>query len=226
MFGTSIIQPAEPVRRTRNCGRKVRTGCVTCKTRHVKCDEQKPRCQRCVSTGRQCDGYVPIPPKQLRIKQEASPKTQFHRLLPNGEDEYESFPDEGLLYVVEPAFRQNEDFMLFPPSEYENASNPSLQYYNTNAAYHNSGLDNQSSSSRSCSSSSSPYPPSLELLDSSNQFDRMRLQASTQYLSPHNAYGTPSTERDSSALPLGPTSLPQAENWWGNSWNRGGWDGV
>jgi hypothetical protein len=27
--------------------------------RHVKCDEAKPACLRCTSTGRRCDGYVP-----------------------------------------------------------------------------------------------------------------------------------------------------------------------
>lgn len=26
--------------------------------RHVKCDEQRPSCQKCLSTGRQCDGYA------------------------------------------------------------------------------------------------------------------------------------------------------------------------
>ncbi|PYH40693.1 Zn(II)2Cys6 transcription factor domain-containing protein [Aspergillus saccharolyticus JOP 1030-1] len=34
-----------------------RNGCITCKIRRVKCDEQKPECNRCVSTGRTCDGY-------------------------------------------------------------------------------------------------------------------------------------------------------------------------
>ncbi|KAJ5358675.1 uncharacterized protein N7496_011088 [Penicillium cataractarum] len=36
---------------------KVRTGCITCKTRRVKCDEGKPACSRCLRTGRTCDGY-------------------------------------------------------------------------------------------------------------------------------------------------------------------------
>ncbi|KAI9834415.1 MAG: hypothetical protein M1819_003026 [Sarea resinae] len=44
-------------RRTRASKPKTRTGCRTCKTRRVKCDEQKPECQRCVSTGRKCSGY-------------------------------------------------------------------------------------------------------------------------------------------------------------------------
>ncbi|KAK3944815.1 C6 zinc finger domain protein [Diplogelasinospora grovesii] len=40
---------------------KVKTGCLTCKIRKVKCDEAKPHCARCSSTGRTCDGYAPRP---------------------------------------------------------------------------------------------------------------------------------------------------------------------
>ncbi|KAH9215099.1 hypothetical protein DL95DRAFT_425192 [Leptodontidium sp. 2 PMI_412] len=36
---------------------KVKTGCGTCKIRRIKCDETKPNCQRCSTTGRVCDGY-------------------------------------------------------------------------------------------------------------------------------------------------------------------------
>ncbi|KAJ4290511.1 hypothetical protein N0V90_010728 [Kalmusia sp. IMI 367209] len=36
---------------------KTKTGCVTCRIRRIKCDEAKPSCQRCTSTGRKCDGY-------------------------------------------------------------------------------------------------------------------------------------------------------------------------
>ncbi|RHZ64922.1 uncharacterized protein CDV56_106904 [Aspergillus thermomutatus] len=35
-----------------------RAGCLTCKIRRVKCDEEKPSCRRCRSTGRKCDGYA------------------------------------------------------------------------------------------------------------------------------------------------------------------------
>ncbi|KAM0475676.1 hypothetical protein ACHAP7_007173 [Fusarium lateritium] len=38
-------------------GRKVKTGCATCRIRKIKCDETKPACQKCVKTGRTCDGY-------------------------------------------------------------------------------------------------------------------------------------------------------------------------
>ncbi|KAI1394300.1 uncharacterized protein F4822DRAFT_387855 [Hypoxylon trugodes] len=36
---------------------KVKSGCRTCKTRRVKCDEGWPACRRCLSTGRVCEGY-------------------------------------------------------------------------------------------------------------------------------------------------------------------------
>ncbi|XXG98173.1 hypothetical protein Hte_004494 [Hypoxylon texense] len=45
----------------RKGSRKVRTGCLTCKSRKVKCDEVKPRCHRCINTGRTCGGYVTKP---------------------------------------------------------------------------------------------------------------------------------------------------------------------
>ncbi|KAI6085876.1 hypothetical protein F4821DRAFT_143986 [Hypoxylon rubiginosum] len=45
----------------RKGSRKVRTGCLTCKARKVKCDEAKPKCQRCINTGRRCEGYVTKP---------------------------------------------------------------------------------------------------------------------------------------------------------------------
>ncbi|KAH8700148.1 hypothetical protein BGW36DRAFT_395302 [Talaromyces proteolyticus] len=37
--------------------KRVKSGCKTCKIRRVKCDEKKPACDRCISTGRTCDGY-------------------------------------------------------------------------------------------------------------------------------------------------------------------------
>ncbi|ORY61258.1 uncharacterized protein BCR38DRAFT_310326, partial [Pseudomassariella vexata] len=36
---------------------KVKSGCRTCKTRKVKCDEGRPACARCLSSGRVCQGY-------------------------------------------------------------------------------------------------------------------------------------------------------------------------
>ncbi|KAL7928248.1 hypothetical protein V8C35DRAFT_318612 [Trichoderma chlorosporum] len=52
MDATSISRTDKPKNR-----RKVKTGCLTCKKRRVKCDERRPSCERCASTGRVCDGY-------------------------------------------------------------------------------------------------------------------------------------------------------------------------
>ncbi|KAI1611562.1 hypothetical protein EDD36DRAFT_292355 [Exophiala viscosa] len=38
---------------------KVRSGCITCKRRRVKCDERKPCCRRCTQGGHSCLGYEP-----------------------------------------------------------------------------------------------------------------------------------------------------------------------
>ncbi|KAF6819475.1 C6 zinc finger domain protein [Colletotrichum plurivorum] len=50
----------------RKGSRKVRTGCITCKIRRVKCDEARPACRRCSATGRTCDGYQAPPSSELR----------------------------------------------------------------------------------------------------------------------------------------------------------------
>ncbi|KAH8691442.1 fungal-specific transcription factor domain-containing protein [Talaromyces proteolyticus] len=44
---------------------RVRTGCKTCRTRRVKCDETKPQCRNCLQRGLACDNSV-----QLKWEQE------------------------------------------------------------------------------------------------------------------------------------------------------------
>jgi hypothetical protein len=40
-----------------NKKRRGRTGCLTCRARRVKCDEQSPQCRRCVAANVACAGY-------------------------------------------------------------------------------------------------------------------------------------------------------------------------
>ncbi|KXJ89860.1 hypothetical protein Micbo1qcDRAFT_184491 [Microdochium bolleyi] len=47
--------PAKP--RVRAFSHRTRAGCLTCKTRRKKCDEQRPICNRCKVGGFICDGY-------------------------------------------------------------------------------------------------------------------------------------------------------------------------
>ncbi|RDW63314.1 hypothetical protein BP6252_10859 [Coleophoma cylindrospora] len=78
-------------------GTKVRTGCVTCKARKLKCDEGKPACTRCLKLGFKCGGYLPpkptgpkIPPgqvKNLLAKQQAPLcRTPTQRLFQNNQE--------------------------------------------------------------------------------------------------------------------------------------------
>ncbi|KAK1977887.1 C6 zinc finger protein [Colletotrichum cereale] len=72
MAGFGGAPPASsPVPSGRKGTKKVRTGCVTCKIRKVKCDETKPACLRCIKTGRKCDGY--LAPKQTGSNASGSP---------------------------------------------------------------------------------------------------------------------------------------------------------
>lgn len=43
---------------TRRSISKVRTGCKTCKARHIKCDETKPHCNNCLQSRGHCEGYA------------------------------------------------------------------------------------------------------------------------------------------------------------------------
>ncbi|KAM3078054.1 hypothetical protein ACMFMG_002645 [Clarireedia jacksonii] len=68
----------EAPKRTRAFSTRAKTGCKTCKVRHVKCDEGRPGCRKCAQTGRKCDGYahcVPIPTsKAIAIPSASAPR--------------------------------------------------------------------------------------------------------------------------------------------------------
>lgn len=53
-MAASSLYPYEWMGRVRASLPKVKTGCVTCKKRRVKCDEWKPICNRCQKGSRAC----------------------------------------------------------------------------------------------------------------------------------------------------------------------------
>ncbi|KAL4734410.1 hypothetical protein BDV11DRAFT_55021 [Aspergillus similis] len=57
-----------------------RNGCITCRIRRVKCDEERPYCRRCQSTGRRCDGYMP-PARQKPQQQAANSGSSELRII-------------------------------------------------------------------------------------------------------------------------------------------------
>ncbi|ETS87199.1 hypothetical protein PFICI_01027 [Pestalotiopsis fici W106-1] len=49
--------PRKQLERKRRVHTRSRNGCVTCKAKHLRCDEQKPLCGRCLASGGNC-GYA------------------------------------------------------------------------------------------------------------------------------------------------------------------------
>ncbi|GAB1320414.1 hypothetical protein MFIFM68171_10624 [Madurella fahalii] len=69
----SPISTSRPPHSGRKGSKKVRTGCITCKIRKVKCDEAKPFCMRCTKTGRSCDGYLDAKTMAQRRRRSGAP---------------------------------------------------------------------------------------------------------------------------------------------------------
>ncbi|KKA30644.1 hypothetical protein TD95_004204 [Thielaviopsis punctulata] len=51
--------PGDQKKRKRNFSNRTKTGCLTCRKRKKKCDEQKPECSNCIKGGFLCAGYQP-----------------------------------------------------------------------------------------------------------------------------------------------------------------------
>jgi hypothetical protein len=52
-----LLDPGRVIRRRQATGPRSKKGCRTCRIRRVKCDETKPACYRCSSTGRGCEWF-------------------------------------------------------------------------------------------------------------------------------------------------------------------------
>lgn len=59
------IEPSQPQRRS-----KTYSGCWTFQARHIKCDEQRPSCNKCLTHGLVCEGY------HLRLSWVGNPKDE------------------------------------------------------------------------------------------------------------------------------------------------------
>ncbi|CRK37152.1 Maltose acetyltransferase [Verticillium nonalfalfae] len=53
------VLQSDPKKRKRNFSNRTKTGCLTCRKRKKKCDEQKPECINCIRGGFLCAGYPP-----------------------------------------------------------------------------------------------------------------------------------------------------------------------
>ena len=92
---TTPSQQLKITKRKRPHQPKTRTGCITCKMRRIKCDEQKPSCSKCLSTGRVCDGYRTPRTLLFEICKDEREKRSFHYYRENTANEVCSETDVG-----------------------------------------------------------------------------------------------------------------------------------
>lgn len=82
--------PGEDVEAATNAARpkRVRTGCLTCRSRHLKCDEGLPICHNCRKSNRQCERGI-----RLNFIDTTTPKAPIY-LIPPTHDWQVAFQDE------------------------------------------------------------------------------------------------------------------------------------
>ncbi|KAK4556684.1 hypothetical protein LTR86_006255 [Recurvomyces mirabilis] len=72
MAGPDMTPKRQQGTRVRRKHSKTLSGCVSCKRRHMKCDETKPSCQRCRKSGLTCEGYHYPKPKIFELSKPPS----------------------------------------------------------------------------------------------------------------------------------------------------------
>ncbi|CAF3454544.1 unnamed protein product [Fusarium graminearum] len=99
----------------RRAHNKSRLGCRVCKQRKIKCDEGKPACDRCVTTGRQCSYLtdapdIPTPASSLSVpSRDATHLPTTPQLTPVAHDATTSLhhPDEQPPCLDNPSLTEN-----------------------------------------------------------------------------------------------------------------------
>jgi hypothetical protein len=74
--------------------KRTRTGCLTCRERHLKCDENKPCCNNCAKSQRDCNWG-----KKLNFLDTTCEKNAY--LIPKGAEYQIAFQDESRIIAAE-----------------------------------------------------------------------------------------------------------------------------
>jgi hypothetical protein len=100
--------------------RRTKTGCLTCRRRRIKCDENRPTCNNCKKSKRDCLGYDPIFRQQLRLVNTFSNTGPHHQQLA-----YSTSPLAEAPRALLPATPRSPIGLAPPyPSESRSASSP------------------------------------------------------------------------------------------------------
>lgn len=78
-YGTPRFMGPRSQTLTQEIKRRTKTGCLTCRRRRIKCDEQHPMCKNCCKSERICLGYDPIfsSDKNARLKMLRLKRSRF-----------------------------------------------------------------------------------------------------------------------------------------------------
>ncbi|KAF3065490.1 hypothetical protein CFAM422_009583 [Trichoderma lentiforme] len=86
-------------------GIRVKTGCLTCRKRRVKCDELKPICKRCIKANVICDGYQKkrsVPSPKPGIKTPPCTEAETESTSVSSIERTASFSPESARYIPSP----------------------------------------------------------------------------------------------------------------------------
>ncbi|KAK1964906.1 hypothetical protein LY78DRAFT_748060 [Colletotrichum sublineola] len=115
--GVAMGDQSMAPRRKRASKPKVRSGCLTCKIRRVKCDERKPTCSRCEKADVECDGYIreAVDPKRTAEQQKiiAAAQQASRHLLPRPK----VAGKQGSVLIAAARLRINPSFIQFDPKD-------------------------------------------------------------------------------------------------------------
>lgn len=116
------------------------TGCLQCRQRHVKCDETKPDCHRCLRLGRPCPGYrdtcgVIIQDVTAKIQAKYQRQRLSYRPSPTLASIPGAIPDDGLAssvhflfteYIKTPSLLRRPYFEYLPQMYHASDTNSAL----------------------------------------------------------------------------------------------------
>ncbi|PVH81457.1 hypothetical protein DL98DRAFT_514620 [Cadophora sp. DSE1049] len=91
---------------------KVKTGCITCRKRRVKCDETRPSCKRCLKYGTQCSGY-PAGRQRAPSSAYGSFAAQARALVPKDESKSPPAVSQILIQPGTALFETDQEYRYF-----------------------------------------------------------------------------------------------------------------
>ncbi|KAJ5805071.1 hypothetical protein N7474_010958 [Penicillium riverlandense] len=162
----TLLQPIPDLKKHK----RTRSGCFTCRSRRIKCDETRPTCERCRKGSRECVYPSPTTPATSKSSVRSSGKARGPRPKSQGSDS-SGKPEVEAVSPLEPILDEDEPESTEPgsrtsptsggitsrPKLQKSQSTQSLQQRSTKPASESSPLHKEQSSSPSSTTESSRF---------------------------------------------------------------------